>query len=228
MKKIILPALLLTAMTTFSACGTTGNSNVLGSLLTGATGNSSASATTGTGSTGTDAVGGIVGKLLGNLLGSSSALTQDGLIGTWQYTSPECVFESENFLAKAGGEVASAKIESELASALSKVGIKQGACSFTFNNDNTYSAVIAGKTITGNYTLNTTDNTITMTYLKGLGTMTPKITKSGNSVSLLFESDKLLKLISTVSSLSGSTSAKTLSSLLSNYDGLYIGMQLQK
>lgn len=113
-------------------------------------------------------------------------------------------------------------------SALSKVGIKSGSCSFTFNKDNTYSAVVGGKKISGSYTLNASEKTIKMTYLNGLGSMTPKVTKSGSTLSLLFESDKLLTLVNTVSSLSSSSSAKTLSTLLSNYDGMYVGMELQK
>ena len=149
-------------------------------------------------------------------------------MGTWNYKSPSCAFESESLLAKAGGEVAAAKIETEMESALSKVGIKSGSCSFTFNKDNTYSAVVGGKKISGSYTLNASEKTIKMTYLNGLGSMTPKVTKSGSTLSLLFESDKLLTLVNTVSSLSSSSSAKTLSTLLSNYDGMYVGMELQK
>ena len=33
------------------------------------------------------------------------------LEGTWKYTGPDCKFESDNFLAQAGGELASKKVE---------------------------------------------------------------------------------------------------------------------
>jgi len=170
----------------------------------------------------------VLGSLLSNILGSSTTLSQDALIGTWNYQSPDCVFESENLLMKAGGEVAATKVESQLSSALSKAGIKSGSCSFTFNKDNTYSAVIGGKTISGNYTLDAKNKTIKMTYLAGLGSMTPHVSLSGKTLSLLYESDKLLKLISTASSLTGSSTLKTLSSIAGSYDGMYIGMQLKK
>lgn len=224
MKKFIFPIVLLAGMTSFSACGTTsGNTNasnngsLIGSAIAGAISQNGNSTT-----------GSAIGNLLGQLLNSSSTLTQNDLIGTWKYQSPDCVFESENLLAKAGGAVASQKIESQLSTQLAKVGVKSGACSFTFNKDNTYSAVIGGKTINGNYTFDAKNKTIKMTYLAGLGSMTPKVVKSGNTISLLYESDKLLKLVSTVSKLSGSASIKTLSSLLGNYDGMYIGMKLKK
>ena len=124
--------------------------------------------------------------------------------------------------------MAAQKIESQLTTHLAKVGIKQGYCSFTFNKDNTYSAVIGGRTINGNYTFDAKNKTIKMTYLAGLGSMTPKVVKHGKSISLLYESDKLMKLVSTVSKLSGSATIKTLDALLGNYDGLYVGMKLQK
>ena len=39
------------------------------------------------------------------------ATTATSVIGTWKYVGPACEFNSENLLASAGGEVASAKVE---------------------------------------------------------------------------------------------------------------------
>lgn len=217
MKKIVLSALLVAAMGTFTSCGTTGS----GSLLGTAAGNTSTTS-------GASTSGSLLSGILGNLLGSSSTLSQSDLVGTWNYKGSDCAFESENLLAQAGGKVAALKIESELDAALAKVGIEEGSCSFVFNKDNTYTINLGSHTINGNYTLNASEKTLTMTYLAGMGTMTPKIVKSGSTISLLFESDKLLTLASTLSALSSSTSAKTLSTLLKQYDGLYVGMKLSK
>lgn len=223
MKKFILPIMLISGMATFNACGTTSgstnasNGSLLGDAIAGTVAQN-----------GNNTTGETLGNLLGQLLNNSSTLTQDDLVGTWKYQSPDCVFESENLLAKAGDEVAAQKIESRLTTHLAKVGIKRGYCSFTFNKDNTYSAVIGGRTINGNYTFDAKHKTIKMTYLAGLGSMTPKVVKHGKSISLLYESDKLMKLVSTVSKLSGSATIKTLDALLGNYDGLYVGMKLQK
>ena len=92
----------------------------------------------------------------------------------------------------------------------------------------TYTATIGGRTISGNYTLNTADKKITMTYLAGIGKMTPHIAKSGSKLSLLIESDKLLTLVKGASALSNSSTMKTVSSLLSSYDGMLVGLQLKK
>ena len=96
MKKTSLFAGLIAACLTLSSCFTTGTGagtstagtdagSILGSVL------------------GSEAGGDILNSLLGGLL--TKTLTEESLYGTWVYQSPEVRFESENLLAKAGGEV---------------------------------------------------------------------------------------------------------------------------
>lgn len=170
----------------------------------------------------------LLGNLLGNLLGTSATLSEESLLGTWKYTSSDCVFESENLLAQAGGAVASKKLEEQLNTHLAKIGVKQGACSFTFNDDKTYTAIIGGRTISGNYTLDVKNKTLKMTYLGGLGSMTPQVVMKNGKLSLLFESDKLLGIVKKVAAIGNSTTLKAMSALLGNYEGMYIGIQLEK
>lgn len=230
MKKfILLPALLAGALL-LTSCGTTGSSligNVGQALISGATSNSGNNSSSADNSS-TSFDNSVLGSLLGNLIGESTTITEKKLAGTWNYTGADCAFESENFLAKAGGAVAAGKINEQLNTQLAKVGIKQGACSFTFKEDNTYSAVIGGRNISGNYTIDAENKKIKMTYLGGLGSMSPHVSLKGNKLSLLLDSDKLLNLVKTISALSNSSSIKTVSSLLGNYDGMYIGIQLKK
>ena len=67
-----------------------------------------------------------------------------------------------------------------------------------------------------------------MTYLNGMATTQPKVVMTGNSISLLYDADKLLTMLTKVSSMTNNSNLNTLSSLLSKYDGLLIGMQLKK
>ena len=69
---------------------------------------------------------------------------------------------------------------------------------------------------------------LTMTYLAGVGTMTPNIVKTGNKISLLYEADKLLAIAKKLAAMSGNTSLQALADLASQYDGLMIGIELQK
>lgn len=218
MKKITLAPTLFASALLLASCGTTG------STLLGGMQQAGQSVTTSSNSM----VGDLVGGLLSDLISSKVPLSQSAIQGTWHYQRPDCVFESENFLAQAGGMVAANKIENQLGEQLAKFGIKPGACSFTFNTDNTYTGTIGGHTINGTYRLDTANKKMTMTYLAGLGTMTPHVAVSGNKMSLLFESDKLLSMVKGVSALSSSTTLKGVSTLLSNYQGLYVGLEMTK
>ena len=213
-KPIIMAALLSTLL--LSSCGTTS----LGTQGTGLLSGANAGTTGGAASA--------LGSVLTNLLGGSSAVTASDLQGTWTYRKADCVFETQNLLLKAGGEMAAAKIESQLESQLGKVGITPGACSFTFNSDGTYVATIGQYNLTGNYTLNTKSNTLTMTYLAGIGRISPKVVKTDASISLLFEGDKLLSMVQKVGKLSSNSTVSSLSSLINSYDGMLVGMQLSK
>ena len=213
-KPIIMAALLSTLL--LSSCGTTS----LGTQGTGLLSGANAGTTGGAASA--------LGSVLTNLLGGSSAVTASDLQGTWTYRKADCVFETQNLLLKAGGEMAAAKIESQLESQLGKVGINPGACSFTFNSEGTYVATIGQYSLTGNYTLNTKSNTLTMTYLAGIGRISPKVVKTGASISLLFEGDKLLSMVQKVGKLTSNSTVNSLSSLINSYDGMLVGMQLSK
>ena len=199
-----------------SSCGTTSLGTQGTGLLSGANAGTTGGAVS------------ALGSVLTGLLGGSSAVTASDLQGTWTYRKADCVFETQNLLLKAGGEMAATKIESQLESQLSKVGITPGACSFTFNSDGTYAATIGQYNLTGNYTLNTKSNTLTMTYLAGIGRISPKVVKTGATISLLFEGDKLLSMVQKVGKLTSNSTVNSLSSLINSYDGMLVGMQLSK
>lgn len=224
MKKIVKTMAFAVVAATLASCGTTG-SGILGGTFGQGTDTTTGATTSNTsGSTAT----GVLGSILGSILGGSTALTQADLVGTWSYTGSDCVFESENLLMKAGGEVAAKKIESELDSKLAGIGVKKGSCSFTFKNDKTFSAIVGGKTINGTYTYDEKNKKITLKTLLGLGSMSAHVARSGSGISLLFESDKLLTLAQTVGGLTNSTTLKTVSALLGKYDGMMVGLKLSK
>lgn len=218
-RNVFLAAAVVAAGLTLTSCGTTGNaslSNVLGGTTTTAANNQKSESTTS-----------LFGNILSSFLGSKT-ITEEDLYGTWKYTSTDCVFETENLLKKAGGAVAANKIESEINEQLSKVGIKPGACTFTFNKDKTFKASVDGRNLSGTYALDSKNKTIKFSTLFGLGSMTANVAKSNGKISLLFDSDRLLKLAALLGSASGNTTISTLSKLAGSYDGMKLGLQMAK
>lgn len=149
------------------------------------------------------------------------------LTGTWKYTSSAVEFESDNLLMKAGGAAAASMAESKLNEQLSKVGITDGQMTFTFNADSTFVSTVGKKTLKGTYSYDATNKQVTLKYLRLLN-MHAKVNYSSSSIDLLFNSDKLLKLLAFIGSKSSSTALKTVSSLADKYDGMMLGFELQK
>lgn len=145
--------------------------------------------------------------------------------GTWNYKGTACEFESDNLLKKAGGAVASSALENKLDEYCAKAGIKPGSFNYTFNADSTFTNTYGKKTFRGKYSIS--KDTVTLKYF-GLVSFHAKANSSNNNLVLLFDADKLLKLMSTLGNMSKSTAMQTLSNLADQYDGAKLGFDLSK
>lgn len=211
-KTTLFSTAILTTCLCFNSCGTPGT--------TGTT----------TQTTTADAVSGLLGSLLGGLL--SSTMTEQTLIGTWTYQAPEVRFESENLLAKAGGEVAAASIEQKLATYLQKVGITKGATTYTFNSDKTFTIQTGSRTIsTGTYTFDANNKILKMQGTLGLMNQTCTVGMDGTNLCLLYDADKMLTAVNALGTFLGksnSTLGSVASVLGSNYKGMKLGFKMAK
>jgi len=228
MKKVI-----FSLMTLAAVCTGCGGSSALSSLagLGSSSSSSSSSASSGASSgilssvLGAATNTGTVTNILGSVLGINK-VSQANLVGTWKYVAPGCAFTSENLLAKAGGEVAATTVKQKLTSYYNSVGINSSNTYFTFNSDNSFSAKVGGKSISGTYTYDASAGEIKLKIL--LVSLKGYVTANSNGMGLLFESKKLLSLLQTIASLSGNSSIEAIGSLSKNYDGVRMGFDLSK
>lgn len=187
---------------------------------------------TGTGTS--DVLGGILsaitnGQTVGNVLGSIIGLDKipvNQLYGFWNYNGPGCAFTSDNALARAGGEIAATQIKEKLQPQYDKLGIKASNTQITFNQNGTFTAVIGGRSLSGNYTYDPNTSALTMQSL--LLNMNAYVTRNTQGISVLFESKKLLSLLQTVSALSGNTTLSTIGDISQNFDGVRLGFDMAK
>lgn len=166
---------------------------------------------------------GIAQKVVGD-----KATTATSIIGTWKYVGPDCQFKSDNMLASAGGEVASAKVEEKLESVLKKIGIN--TIQYTFNEDGTCSYTIKGRTTSGTYTFDAEGKTITIKTGKlGIST-TANVVTLGSNMSFVYDADKLMSVLKTISNAASkvNSTASTINSIASSFDGMKLGFELQK
>ncbi|MDR0961060.1 MAG: DUF4923 family protein [Mediterranea sp.] len=165
-----------------------------------------------------------VEKVVGAVTGQTA---QVDMTGTWSYTGAAVEFKSDNLLAQAGGTVASSTVESKLNQQLKKVGITAGKLSFTFNADSTFNAQLSKRALTGTYSYDAATKQVNLKFVKLLG-INAKVNTTSGSMDLLFNSDKLLKLITYLSSKSNNSTLNTISSLAGSYDGMMLGLSMEK
>ena len=99
--------------------------------------------------------------------------------------------------------------------------------SFTFNADSTFIAKVGQKSMKGSYSYDASTQKVNLKFAKLIG-MNAKVNATPTTMDLLFESDKLLKLITFLSSKSSNSTLKSIGSLANSYDGMMLGFSLQK
>lgn len=160
-----------------------------------------------------------------SLLGTDKVTAAD-LSGTWSYSEPAVVFESENVVSKLGGAALAQSTEKQLASLLEKIGLEAGKIQLTFNEDGSYVCTMNGRDIKGTYEV--ADTTLTLKKLN-FTTLKSNVKKTGNTLQLSVDADKLLTLISSITSIVPQDGLlSTVTGLINNFDGMKIGVKFTK
>lgn len=161
-------------------------------------------------------------------------LTVENLQGTWTYVNPALQLEGDNALKNVAASVAATEAEKKMKEYCAKVGIIEGIFNYSFQNDSTFTNTLKKGTLNGTYTLDTENKILSLNYTLGkkkkrtLTTLTAQVVVTNDQLTLLFNADKLLKFLSMVSSVSNSSTLKTINKLAEQYDGMLLGFDLQK
>ena len=179
-------------------------------------GSSSSSSTT----SGSDLI-----STLTSVFSSSKQADKDKIIGTWVYSEPAIVLESDNFLSNAAYKIAANKVESKLQTYLTQYGITPGTFMMTFNEDGTCSETIKGKTVKGTWKIQDKKLILSINGIKALS-----VTTQIDSQSLLLVTDatKLLNMFKSFGASSTNSNIKTVASLLNGAKGMQAGLTMKK
>lgn len=151
------------------------------------------------------------------------------LVGDWTYVSPAVSFKSDDLLKKAGGVAAASKIEKEIEPYYQKAGLT--TLKIKFDADSTFVMKLRGVSLKG--AVSKAGNGQYIFNFKAFGkiktgSMTAYAAKSGKNVKLTFDVSKLISLVEKISAISGNSTIKGLSAVLSSYDGVNAGFELKK
>lgn len=153
----------------------------------------------------------------------------NSLVGTWKYVSPGVAFKSDNVAGKLTGTAASTTIEHQLAPYYSKAGVTNLVLTVDSNLNFTMKMSLA--TLKGTITRDSSGRFFFNFKAFGkinLGKIECMAVKSGSQLNLTFDAKRLIQVAETVSSITKSSTFSTVTSILKAYDGIYIGVKLQK
>lgn len=206
MKKVISIIIMAGAL---CLAGQSASAQSLGDLIKGITGN--------------EAVKGVVEKVTGTTIPVD-------VKGTWTYSGTAVKFESEDLLKSTAATLAASQVEEKLDQYVAKVGIKAGTFSFTFNEDNTFTATVKGKSFKGTYSISDDFKSMSLQFGKTIGMkpFTAAISATSSQLDLLFQADRLLELLGKLTSSSSNSTLKTIGSVVTQYDGMKLGLELKK
>lgn len=154
-------------------------------------------------------------------------LTAKAIVGTWNYSAPAARLDGDNALSSISGSLVGSTLSTKMAAAFEKVGIREGFCSITFNDDNTFAMPVKGKSISGTYEFDPATHAITLHIGKsGLGSFNGYAYISGSNLQIVFSTDKLITFLTNFGSKISALSSVT--ALLKNYDSAYLGFEFKK
>lgn len=228
MKKLIL-LLALVATTFSSAMAQSSLSDLLNNL---GNKNQEQTATEQTPSTDkkTSGLGDMLSGVAGALgLGNSKASVQQ-LAGTWNYVKPAVAFKSDNFLLKAGGAAAATTVEKKIEPYYQKIGLT--SLQLVINTDSTFTFTAKKAKLSGTIKCDAASGNYEFSFKAfnkiPVGSMTAYIQLTGSKMELTFDVSKLMKIMESVGSISGSSALKGASGLLNKYDGMTAGFELNR
>lgn len=154
-------------------------------------------------------------------------LTELAMVGSWTYSAPAVKLNSDNALANIGSSAVTAPVADKMAKIFTKVGISEGFCSITFNQDGTFTMPIKGKTISGTYTYNNSDHSLTMVVgQSGKLTLKGYAYINSTNLQLLFNANKLADLLISIGS--NIRSLSTITDIVAQYKNFYLGFEFTK
>lgn len=151
------------------------------------------------------------------------------IAGEWTVESSAVCFKTEDFLKKAGGAAAATMIENKINPYFEKAGLTGGV--LTVQTDGQFTFKMKGVTLSGEISKGNDKDFIFAFKAFGkmsVGKITAYVTKSINSMDLMFDADGIRKLAVAVAGFTGNSTLKSATSILNQYDGLCVGFTMKK
>ena len=175
---------------------------------------------------------------LGNVISNAAGVIYSAPIslnGTYTYNgiAVSATSSEGGILTNLAGSAATSALETKADGYLSKVGIKPGAMSFTFNADEKTFTLNVGKlSIPGTFTVGDGEKTVSLVFGKKFQylSMTGSLESDLGNVKMVFPVNKAMALIKKLASTLGQSSSElgSLVKLADGYDNFRLGFKMSK
>lgn len=167
-----------------------------------------------------DIFNGVVNSVVGDKL-----TTAESIVGSWSFRGSDCCLDSDDFLSKAGGKIASAKLVDKLDEVISNARLKDMV--LTLEKDGKFCIKAGKKLITGTYTFDGKKKIIDMHSSLGFSHKA-FVRVKGDELFVNFKSDKIINVVKDLSSRFSSYDKRLmlLSKAASNYKGMKLGFRM--
>lgn len=219
-----------------SAFAQTSSSSALQGLFGKLTGSSSqtssssneSSSSNNSSSSGLSNILGALGGVVENLI-STDNIEISSLAGTWKYAAPAVAFKSDDLLKKAGGAAVASQVEAKLENYYKYLRLQ--SMQLTIDQAGAFTMAFNKIALSGNITKDEEGNLLFNFTVAGqinIGTVKTYVTKSGDTLNVMFDVSKLMTILEKVGSYVGNSTISSITSLLSTYDGITAGFKLTR
>ncbi|WP_321437537.1 lipocalin-like domain-containing protein [uncultured Bacteroides sp.] len=170
-----------------------------------------------------------VNDAVNKVSGAATVTKPQSIVGVWKYKGAACAFESDNVVTKMGSKVVTDKIEQELDSYCKQAGFNPASSNFIFTAKGTFVNTVGTQKFTGSYTYNKANGALVLNYQQLTVSINGNVSAQNGTTSLLFDANKMMKLISSMSSsTSAEETVKSISAMLNECKGVKVGFKIGK
>ena len=169
-----------------------------------------------------------INEAVSKVSGTTSTKPQS-IVGVWKYKGAACAFDSDNAITKMGSKVITDKIEEQLDIYCAQTGFNPGASNFIFTAKGAFVNTVGTQKYTGSYTYNKANGALVLNYQQLTVSINGNVTAENGTTSLLFDANKMMKLLSSMSnSTNAEATVKSISTMLNECKGVKVGFKIGK
>ena len=170
-----------------------------------------------------------VNEAVSKVSGAATSTKPQSIVGVWKYQGAACAFESDNVVTKMGSKVITDKIEEQLDIYCAQTGFNPGASNFIFTAKGAFVNTVGTQKFTGSYTYNKANGALVLNYQQLTVSINGNVTAENGTTSLLFDANKMMKLLSSMSnSTNAEETVKSISTMLNECKGVKVGFKIGK